>query len=431
MKKNLLAFLVLCNLSFFAQTYTSYFTGNTTNVDTNPSGGICMMGGATEHDEAMKWFLQHGAGGDILVLRASGSNGYNNYLYSGLGITVNSVETIVFNSAAAANDPYVQQKVSQAEAIWFAGGDQWDYISYWRGNKIDSLINDGLLNRNMVIGGTSAGMAIQGKFYFSASNGSVTTAEALTDPYNTYMTVDSATFLKNRFLEEVITDTHYDDPDRKGRHVAFLARIYNDWGIEAKGIACDEYTAVCIDTNGIARCYGDFPAYDEDIYFLQTNCELSSPGPENCSPGNMLDWNRGTQAVKVYRVKGTQSGNNTFSLIDWQTGVGGTWEDWYVDNGTFYSTAGAQSNCTAVSMIENEKSTMKIYPNPISSGTLFIEAKDINEVVVYDVRGKKMKSKECKQSTNLSIEVSDLYPGLYFIDVKTTNGSLKRKIVIE
>jgi len=138
-----------------------------------------MMGGATEHDEAMKWFLNRANGGDILVLRASGSNGYNDYLYTDLGITVNSVETIVFNNASASSDTYIHDKISKAEAIWFAGGDQWNYVSYWRNSPIDSLINDGLLNRNIVIGGTSAGMAIQGEYYFSAENGTVTSSTAL------------------------------------------------------------------------------------------------------------------------------------------------------------------------------------------------------------------------------------------------------------
>ena len=81
------------------------------------------MGGATEDDNAMKWFLQRANGGDVLVLRATGSNGYNSYLYSDLGITVNSVETIVCTSALASTAPYVLQKINQAEAIWFAGGD--------------------------------------------------------------------------------------------------------------------------------------------------------------------------------------------------------------------------------------------------------------------------------------------------------------------
>ena len=99
------------------------------------------MGGASENDNAMAWFLQQANGGDILVLRASGSDGYNDYLYEDLGVTVNSVETIKFNSASAASDPYIHQRIQQAEGIWFAGGDQWDYVSYWRETAVDSLIN--------------------------------------------------------------------------------------------------------------------------------------------------------------------------------------------------------------------------------------------------------------------------------------------------
>jgi cyanophycinase-like exopeptidase len=421
-------YLILSNAALFAQSYTSYFTGNATDIVTNPSGGICMMGGATEHDEAMKWFLQNSNGGDILVLRATGSNGYNTYLYSDLGIPVNSVETIVFNNAGAANDPYVQQKVAQAEAIWFAGGDQWDYITYWRNTPIDSIINEGLLNRHIVIGGTSAGMAIQGKFYFSAANGSVTTAQALANPYHVRMTVDSLTFLKNKFMEEVITDTHYDNPDRKGRHVAFLARIFKDWSIGAKGIACDEYTAVCIDTSGIAHCYGDYPAYDEDIYFLQTNCDLSTPEPENCTAGTSLNWNRGTEAVKVYRVKGTQAGNNTFSMVDWNTGVGGTWEHWYVNNGSFQVSTGTPPNCAPVSLEENTKEAYSIYPNPVTNGIVTISGgkEKITGISVYDSNGKLVKSFDGKQA---AIDISDLRAGLYLIRVLAGDGIAQYKIV--
>ena len=99
-----------------AQPYTSYFTGNTTDVVTTPVGGLCLMGGATESDPAMVWFLERASGGDVLVLRASGSNGYNDYMYSDLGVTLNSVETIVCNSASASNDPYVHQRIQKAEA---------------------------------------------------------------------------------------------------------------------------------------------------------------------------------------------------------------------------------------------------------------------------------------------------------------------------
>lgn len=42
------------------------------------------MGGATEHDKAMRWFLREANEGDIVVLRASGIDGYNDYFYSEL-----------------------------------------------------------------------------------------------------------------------------------------------------------------------------------------------------------------------------------------------------------------------------------------------------------------------------------------------------------
>ena len=112
-----------------AQTYTSYFTGDTTDVTTPTSGGTVLMGGATENDNAMRWFLQRANGGDVVVIRASGSDGYNDYLYTDLGVPVNSVQSIVTPDLAAANDPYVAQQVRNAEALWIAGGDQWRYVS--------------------------------------------------------------------------------------------------------------------------------------------------------------------------------------------------------------------------------------------------------------------------------------------------------------
>jgi len=56
-----------------------------------------------------------------------------------------------------------------------------------------------------------------------------------------------------------ITDTHYDDLDYKGRHMVFLIRMAQGTGIMAKGIACDEYTAVCVDENGLAHVFGGHP----------------------------------------------------------------------------------------------------------------------------------------------------------------------------
>lgn len=378
------------------------------------------MGGATEDDNAMIWFLQQAAGGDILVLRASGSDGYNNYLYSGLGVSVNSVETIVFHNALASSDPYIHQRIQKAEAIWLAGGDQWDYISYWRDSPIDSLINEGLTNRNMVIGGTSAGMAVLGQYYFSAQNGTVTSTTALANPYNPNVTVDSAHFLGTDNLQHVITDTHYDNPDRKGRHVVFLARIVTDLGVEAKGIACDEYTAVCIDpVTGIAQVFGGFPQYDDFAYFLQPNCELIDASPEGCIPGSPLDWDRGGEAIKVCRIPGTPAGSNTFSLQDWETQNGGNWENWSVSNGTLSQQPASAPNCLMSSITETREEAFTVYPNPaadIIRVRLTPKVAGLSRLIIRDATGRTIR-KEGISNNEQVIQVSDLPAGIYTIEL--------------
>jgi cyanophycinase-like exopeptidase len=422
MKKILFLILTIIPFLGFGQNYTSYFTGSATDIITNPSGGVCLMGGATEDDNAMKWFLQRANGGDILVLRTTGSNGYNSYLYSGLGVTVNSVETIVCNNALASSDPYIIQKIQQAEAIWFAGGDQWTYINYWRNSPVDSAINQAIQQKNIVIGGTSAGMAIQGKYYFSSQNGTVTSGTALTNPFNTLVTVDSSAFINNNFLDNTITDTHFDNPDRKGRLVTFLARIHTDYGVYANAIACDEYTAVCIDTNGIARVFGGHPTYDDNAYFIQSNCELTIQSPENCSSGNPLTWNLGGQALKTYQIKGDNTGSKTFNLNTWQTGTGGTWYNWYVSNGSFSEQPGTAINCSPLATNDfNSNTEIVIYPNP-TRDKLTIRANDlsfnINKIYLYNQVGQNLPLNITQIGNEIKVDLNYFQKGIYLLIIE-------------
>ena len=70
--------LFLCTIQFsFSQDYVEYKTGSTTDITTDHKSGVCLMGGRTEQDDAMRWFLNQTEGGDVVVLRASGSDGYN------------------------------------------------------------------------------------------------------------------------------------------------------------------------------------------------------------------------------------------------------------------------------------------------------------------------------------------------------------------
>ena len=418
-----LCVLMLLNaLNGLSQNYSSWFTGNPIDSIASPSGGICLMGGATEDDNAMRWFLQRANGGDVLVLRASGSNGYNDYLYAQLGVPVNSVETILCSNSAASYDSYVLSRIEKAEAIWFAGGNQWNYISYWRNTPVDSLINKAIRERNIAIGGTSAGMAIMGGFYFSAQNGSITSGAAMANPYASQLTIDSAAFLNNRFLEDVITDTHFDNPDRRGRLATFLARIRQDYGTEGKAIACEEYTAVCIDSGGTARVFGGSPASDDKAYFIQINCAINNNVPETCQAGNPLSWNQGGSALKVLVVPGTASGTLALNLKNWQAAPNLSWQDWSVSNGLFASANGSQPECNVLQAAETvPDEAIRFLPEP-SRGRFRVKGQYSRNwkenLKVFDASGREIPILvKQMQENQIEIEMAAFRPGLHFIRI--------------
>jgi cyanophycinase-like exopeptidase len=412
-----------------SQTYTSYFTGNTENVSPEVSFGICLMGGGTENDEAMTRFLEHSGGGDIVVIRTTGTDGYNNYIYSGLSTTVNSVETLVLDSREAANDSYVEQQLRNAEAIWIAGGNQHDYISYWKGTATEDALNDHLNVKQAPIGGTSAGMAIMSAYYFSAENGTAYSDEALQNPYNNYMTIGGNDFINAPFLQNVITDTHYDNPDRQGRHMAFMARMSEDFGIRPYGIACDEYTAVFIDAEGKAAVYGQ-GNYEDYAYFLQSNCETSGK-PEVCEAGEPLSWNLGEAAVKVYVIKGEEGGDNYLDLNDWKTGNGGNWQNWYVIEGELFSKNSEAPDCgTSTGNINFEEAI--IFPNPAKTriGIKTLKGQKLKSLSIYNLQGKKIAEFK-NPAEKTSVDVSFLKNGIYFLSLEGEHLQIRQKLIIQ
>lgn len=413
---------LLFPIFLFAQGYTSFFTGNATNITTIPTFGVCLMGGATESDEAMAWFVEKANGGDVLVLRSSGSDGYNNYLYSQLGVSVNSVETLVITSVAGAINPYVLGKIANAELIWFAGGDQFNYVSFFKDNAAETALNSHINIKNAPIGGTSAGMAILGNYYFSAQNGSLTSAQALANPFASNMTIGGNDFLEVPFLENTITDTHYDNPNRKGRQTAFLARLTQTLNARSFGIASNEYVAVCVGIDGKAYVYGDFLTYEEFAYFLQTNC--NHVFPEIMNANSPLTWNNNGQAVKVYKVAGTTAGTNYFDLSDWQSGSGGTWENWSVVNGTFTAVGGLPVEC---SLNTENFTTQKtaIYPIPFQEN-LTIKTSENTYITVYDCQGREL-SKFFSEA-EIILNTSNWSSGVYIVKLENKTITFQKII---
>lgn len=57
--------------------YIVYSTGSMEDVSTLSEPGVIFMGGGTDTDEAFEWQIKAANGGDFLIIRASGSDGYN------------------------------------------------------------------------------------------------------------------------------------------------------------------------------------------------------------------------------------------------------------------------------------------------------------------------------------------------------------------
>lgn len=301
------------------------FVGDSTNVVTPVSGGLVLMGGGTDVDAAFKWMLERSGGGDVVIIRASGTDAYNPYVNK-LG-TVNSVETLKIDSRTLADDEHVANIIRNAEMLFIAGGDQSNYMKYWKNTKTMDAINYLLNVKKAPVGGTSAGCAILGELYYSGENGSIVSDEALANPYHPNVTLYANDFLKAPYMKEVLTDQHYVARTRQGRHLAFLARMLKDKGIAAKGIAADERTAVCIDANGKAVVYGTGKAF-----FLVTD---KTKAPETCVSGQALDWNQKQAAVNVYSITGSVEGNGNFDLNTYaeSSAKGGTWQRWWTEQG--------------------------------------------------------------------------------------------------
>lgn len=300
--------------------------GDAADVQTTTKSGIVIMGGGTDVDAAFRWMIDRSGGGDVVIIRATGTDAYNAYV-KGLG-TVNSVETLKIDSRRLADDDGVAKIIREAEMLFIAGGDQLDYVNYWKGTKVMAAINYLITEKKVPVGGTSAGAAILGNYYFSAERGTLESSEALANPYATKVTIGRDDFLKFPLLQNVITDQHFTQRDRQGRVVAFLGRIMKDWSKTPNAIAVDERTAVCINETGMATVLGT-----NKVFFLKTD---AAKAPETLTAGTPITWNRDGKAIQVSVISATGANNrfniNTFEPENtaglekfWWSVVSGNW----------------------------------------------------------------------------------------------------------
>lgn len=252
-----------CSAGQAAQ-YRYFRVGNDANKAAVPQSGFALMGGGTDLDEAFRWLCGHAAGGDLLVLRATGSDDYNPYIQNLCHL--NSVATLVLPNKAAAQDPFVADAIRHASALFISGGDQANYINFWSATPVQKELNAAIA-RSIPIGGTSAGLAVLGEWAYSAQGDkpddpNLDGKSALAHPFSPRITLVRG-FLHIPLLSGIITDTHFARRDRMGRLLTYIARLHSSTELDpsVRGLGVDERAAVLLEPDGTARVVGNGSAY--------------------------------------------------------------------------------------------------------------------------------------------------------------------------
>jgi cyanophycinase len=318
---SLLTFWLAASLAH-AGSYRYFRIGQQNDIQTKPAAGTAMMGGGSDLDEAFRWLCHKGAGGDFLILRATGDDDYNSYV-NGL-CKLNSVATLILPDREAAQDPAVAEIIRRAEVIFISGGDQANYIRGWKGTPVQDAINANVA-AGKPIGGTSAGLAVLGEFVYGAlgdtpDGNDLASTDVLPNPYFDRVTLVRG-FLTIPHLENLLTDSHFAKRDRIGRTLGFLARIMQDgWSKSPREVAIDEKSAVLVEADGTGTVVGN----GKGAYFLQPTM-----GPDVCKIGQPLTFRK----ISVYKVPA----GGRFDLVSW-TGNGGTNYSLSVEKGRIDST---------------------------------------------------------------------------------------------
>lgn len=320
---SLLAAALLAATADADGSYQYFRLGNDKDSTSSAAFGIAMMGGGSDLDEAFQWLCRKANGGDFLILRARGGDDYNPYVNR--LCKLNSVATLIIPDRTAAQQPEVANIIRHAEALFIAGGDQARYIRYWQGTPVEEATNADIAD-GKPIGGTSAGLAVEGEFVYAAlgdkpDDADLGSDDVLRDPFFNRVTL-VRNFLRIPQLRNTLTDSHFAKRHRMGRSLGFLARIMQDgWSNNPREIAVDEKSAVLVESDGKATVVGS----GEGAYFIRP-----TEAPTACQPGTPLTFH----SILLYKAPV----GSHFNLPQW-TGEGGVSSTLSVENGVIRSSA--------------------------------------------------------------------------------------------
>ena len=222
---------------------------------TMAQGKLLLVGGGTEKqggwsDAPYQWAVNQSINKKVAIISYQTQDDWLRNYFLNLGATTATNYTISTTSQANLQSTY--DNLMECDVIFLKGGDQNQYYTLYKSTKVADAIEDKFAAGG-VIGGTSAGMAILSKVFFSAENGSLFPPDALESINSPYFS------LKNDFLnifDDYVFDTHFVERGRNTRLMGFLAKWYQQTANLIKGIGVDDQTAICIDASKNAICYG-------------------------------------------------------------------------------------------------------------------------------------------------------------------------------
>ncbi len=263
--------------------------------------GLVLSGGGLmgmPYQRVLPWMRAHvtapeGArAGNLVILKASNGRIYSDLFYraSRLG----SVREMTIPPCASRRQvDALAHYVDGSDFVLFSGGDQAHYVP-WKGSALIAAVKR-VYGRGGVVGGGSAGLAVQGDVVFDSVaddrlwvDRDVATPDAVRNPYEPVISF-TTNFLDWPTMRGTITDTHFARRNRFGRLAAFMARALHDRLIAQKtiyGIAVDEGAALLVNGSGVATLV--MRPRETDGYVPKGAYVLRGGAAERIAPGKPL-----------------------------------------------------------------------------------------------------------------------------------------------
>lgn len=218
-------------------------------------GSVLLVGGGGENyndwsDIPYRWLVDHAPNKKVLVMHYSTTSSFMPGYFISLGAA--SSTNLVVSSVTSANDSANYKTILEYDGIFLRGGDQWQYVSKWKGTLVEQAIKEVYL-RGGVVGGSSAGEAVLSKVIFDAQITSTNPQSALRNPLGSGVTF-TEDFLG--FVPGILADTHFYERGRLGRLVAMLALYKTQKGKEIIGVGVDYNTAMGVTSDGVGEVMG-------------------------------------------------------------------------------------------------------------------------------------------------------------------------------